>query len=343
MLTVREHFPEGFLDVATRDLHALLPGPVLVHLPGRRPEPLFVSVLLHGNEDAGLKAVQMLLRRFAGEELPRALSVLVGNTRAAAEGFRRLDDQPDYNRVWPGAHTAGTPEHEMARQVVALMRERRVFASIDVHNNTGLNPHYACVNELGQPFLKLATLFSRIVVYFVRPLGVQSAAFAGLCPAVTVECGKPGTAAGEVHAERFLEAALRLESIPAQPVAAQDLDLYHTVGTVRVPDHIDFSFDGRDAALRFDPDLDHMNFRDLAPGTRLADVSSGLSLPLEVWDEQGRAVGGRYLVVTDGELRLRRAVTPAMLTLDSRIIRQDCLCYLMERLPCPPPTGPAGR
>ena len=64
-------------------------------------------------------------RRFAGEELPRALSVLVGNTRAAAEGFRRLDDQPDYNRVWPGAHTAGTPEHEMARQVVALMRSHR--------------------------------------------------------------------------------------------------------------------------------------------------------------------------------------------------------------------------
>jgi hypothetical protein len=26
---------------------------------------------------------------------------------------------------------------------------------------------------------------------------------------------------------------------------------------------------------------------------------------------------------------------PAMLTLDERIIRQDCLCYLMERYPLP--------
>jgi hypothetical protein len=30
-----------------------------------------------------------------------------------------------------------------------------------------------------------------------------------------------------------------------------------------------------------------------------------------------------------------RPVTPAMLTLDTLAIRQDCLCYLMERLPYP--------
>ena len=55
-----------------------------------------------------------------------------------------------------------------------------MFASIDIHNNTGLNPHYGCVNRLDPPFLHLATLFSRIVVYFKRPLGVQSAAFASV-------------------------------------------------------------------------------------------------------------------------------------------------------------------
>ncbi len=342
MLTIRDSLPAGFLDASARELHRLLPGPALVHLPGRRPQPLFVSVLLHGNEDAGLKAVQALLRRFADEQLPRSLSVFVGNTLAAEAGLRRLDGQPDYNRVWPGADTDGSPEHAMTRRVVEDMRERRVFASIDVHNNTGLNPHYACVNALEQPFLRLATLFSRIVVYFVRPLGVQSAAFARLCPAVTVECGKPGTAAGEEHAARFLEAALRIDHIPEHAVAAGDLDLYHTVGIVRVPPDVDFSFDGRDAILRFGADLDHLNFRDLAPGTRLADVGARVALPLEVWDERGAQVAAQYFTVAGGELRLRQAVTPAMLTLDSRIIRQDCLCYLMERLPWPPGVHRAG-
>jgi hypothetical protein len=57
--------------------------------------------------------------------------------------------------------------------------------------------------------------------------------------------------------------------------------------------------------------------------------------PLEVWDEAGVAVADRYFEVVNGELRTRRSVMPAMLTLDERIIRQDCLCYLMERYPLP--------
>ena len=31
-------------------------------------------------------------------------------------------------------------------------------------------------------------------------------------------------------------------------------------------------------------------------------------------------------------LRLQREAMPAMLTLDARAVRQDCLCYLMERV-----------
>lgn len=336
MLTIRNSFPDGFLATAARDLHRLLPGPTLVHLPGRRPEPLFVSVLLHGNEDTGFVALQALLRHFHGRELPRALSVLIGNVRAAAAGLRHLDGQPDYNRIWPGADTRGTPEHGMAREVVEAMRERRVFASVDVHNNTGLNPHYACVTALEQPFLHLATLFSRIVVLFRRPLGVQTSAFARLCPAVTVECGKPGSVASEAHAAQFLEGALRLDHVPSHPVAARDVDLYHTVGIVRVPDEVRFCFGEGSAELRFAADLDHMNFRDVPAGTSVARVAPGCPLPLRVWNEEGMEVADLFFTLHAGELRTRRDVTPAMLTLDERIVRQDCLCYLMERLAYPP-------
>ena len=87
----------------------------------------------------------------------------------------------------------------MMRQLVDLMRERDVFASIDVHNNTGLNPHYGCINKLDPQFFHLATQFSRTVVYFIRPKGVQSMAFADICPAVTVECGKPDRPHGAAH------------------------------------------------------------------------------------------------------------------------------------------------
>ena len=334
MLRVLDQVPEGLLQARPEDLETLLGGPALIHLPGRLPEPLFVSTLLHGNEPSGLRAVQGLLRRHAGgRELPRALSWFIGNVAAAHYGLRRLDGQPDYNRVWPGTAEPDSPEAAMMVRIVADMGARRVFASVDVHNNTGLNPHYACVNRVDHRFLRLATLFSRTVVYFLRPLGVQSMAFAGLCPAVTVECGKPDQAYGAEHAEQFLDACLRLHDLPDHPVPEHDLDLFHTVATVKVPTRLSFGFDATDHDLRFTPELDHLNFRELPAGTSLGRARQVTGACLEAWDEEGNEVGERFFRVEGGEIRTIRAVMPSMFTLDERVIRQDCLGYVMERYP----------
>jgi succinylglutamate desuccinylase len=334
MLTVLDHVPGGFLGASARDLHCILPGPTLIELPGRRAEPLFVSILLHGNEDAGLTAMQSVLAQHSCS-LPRALALFVGNVSAAAAGVRRLSHQPDYNRIWPGTDSHGSEEHGMLTQIVQRLRDRHVFASIDVHNNTGTNPHYACVNRLDDRFLHFATLFSRTVVYFRRPLGVQSAAFAGLCPAITVECGKPGNAAGAAHAAEMIEAALNLSEFPQHRIRRQDVDLYHTVGVVKVARDASFSFDVRQTDVRFAPRLERLNFCDLAPGTVLAELAPGCQRGIEVWGEQDEDLTDHFLA-RHGELVLiRREVTPAMLTADERAVRQDCLCYFMERLELP--------
>jgi succinylglutamate desuccinylase len=332
MLKELDQLPEGFLSAGPADLEALLGGPTLIHLPGRRPEPLFVSVMLHGNEPAGLEAIQGLLRNPPPGGLPRSLSLFVGNVSAARQGVRRLDGQPDYNRVWPGGDEGDTPEHRLMSQVTSRMREMKPFASVDVHNNTGLNPHYACINRLDNPFLQLATLFGRTVVYFIRPRGVQSLAFAELCPAVTLECGKAGDARGVEHAREFITACLQLAEIPSHPVAPHDLDLFHTVAVVKIPESVSFTFSGDDVDLRFDPDLDRMNFRELAAGTALGSVRMGSSLPLQAHSETGEEVTGDYFAIHQDRLVLRRPVMPSMLTLDERVVRQDCLCYLMERM-----------
>ena len=332
-LNILDDLPAGLLEAEACDLHALLGGPTLIHLPGKRPEPLFASILLHGNEDTGLKAVQDVLKKHAGRELPRAFSFFIGNVEAARKGVRRLERQVDYNRVWPGAEDTSTQEAAIMAEVVEAMKARGVFASIDVHNNTGLNPHYACVNRLDHRFFHLATLFSRIVVYFTRPLGVQSAAFAEICPAVTVECGKPGVGAGETHAADFIEACLHLSHFPEHPIARHDIDLFHTVATVKLPPGLRFGFDGPRLALRFREDLDHLNFQEIPVHTPFGDARES-ALP-QAWDEEGADVGSRYFDVSDGTLRTRRAVMPAMLTKDVNVIRQDCLCYLMERYPLP--------
>jgi succinylglutamate desuccinylase len=331
MLTQYDSLPDGVLDLPAGRLHEALPGPSLIHLPGRRPEPLFASVLLHGNEDTGWLAAQSVLRKFQSAELPRAMSLFIGNLEAARAGLRRLDDQPDYNRVWPGGEATQNAEGEVMRQVVDEMRRRRVFASIDIHNNTGLNPHYACVNRLEPAFMQLARLFSRTIVRFERPVGVQSAAFAVLCPAVTVECGKPGIRENANHAAAFVEACLHLSHFPEHPVPKHDVDLYHTVATVNVPEAIDFCIGAGDCELSFSADFDTLNFQDLEAGWPLARVR-GPGLKLQVVDHLGRDVSASFLDVSGDVLELKRPVTPAMLTKDGRVIRQDCLGYFMERL-----------
>jgi succinylglutamate desuccinylase len=333
MLTELNELPEHFLDTEAQDLHRILSGPTLIHLPGRRNEPLFVSILLHGNEITGLKAMQAVLKKYQSKSLPRSISLFIGNIEAARAGLRRLENQPDYNRVWSAEDTEHLlPEHHLMRKVVSIMGQRRVFVSIDIHNNTGLNPHYGCVNRLDDEFLHLAALFSRIVVYFTTPKSVQSNAFASLCPAVTLECGKPGGTGGVEHAASFVEAVLNLSCLPTHPVARHDLDLFHTVAVVKVPENISLGVGDPSVALNLNVDIDYYNFQELIPGTQLAVVASGCSLPLQAWNETGNDVGEQYFEIQDEVLVTRRTVMPAMLTRDVSIIRQDCLCYLMERL-----------
>lgn len=328
-----DYLPDGLLEATPENLQRILPGPTLIHLPGRQAEPLFVSVLLHGNEPTGLLSLQLLLKKYQSQPLPRSLSIFFGNVSAAGKNLRRLDNQPDYNRIWPGTELPNCAETEMAREIVSIMKKRHVFASVDVHNNTGLNPHYACINKLENQFLQLASLFGRLIVYFIRPKGVQSAAFAEICPAVTLECGRPGQHYGVEHVLEYLSSCLHLTALPQHQVQHQDIDLFHTVAQVKVHEKINFSFNQADADLLLNEDLERMNFTEIPAGTVWGTPKSGSLMPIIAQDECGNNVTDDYFSIQNGDLLINRHnIMPSMLTLDERVIRQDCLCYLMERI-----------
>ena len=335
MLQELHTLPAGLLETAPHDLEAMLGGPTLIHLPGDREPPLFISMLLHGNEPVGWNALRSLLadyrKRFGALRLPRALSLFIGNVSAAASGVRRLPNQPDYNRIWPGCESPPTPEHAMMQQVIDIMWRRDVFASVDIHSNTGYNPHYGCVNVMDNRYLQLATLFSCTVVYFTRPCGVQSLAMSRLGPAVTLECGKEGEKHGVDHAREYLDACLHLSALPQHPVVSGDMDLFHTVAQVKIPEAVSFGFPPEKADILLSPELERFNFRELPRSTALGRVNAHKKVRLEVRDEQGRDIADRYFSIAQGELRLKLPVMPAMFTRDEAAIRQDCLCYLMER------------
>ncbi|MEN8213749.1 MAG: M14 family metallopeptidase [Pseudomonadota bacterium] len=333
MLNELDRIPQGLLELQAQQLADALQGPTLITLRGMREPPLFVSVLLHGNETTGWEAVRRLLREYEPgggvRPLPRTLVLFIGNVDAARHRLRRLDGQPDYNRSWPGGKGYVSAETSLMDQVTALMRQRGLFASIDIHNNTGLNPHYACVNVVNNRFLRLATLFSRLVIYFIRPRGVQSLAFAKFCPAVTIECGKVGDAAGIRHTQQFVDACLHLHDLSDENLAHTEVDLFHTVATVKIPVDLEFGF-GAHHQLGLDPQLERFNFSELPVGTHWGDTN-GEEMPFVVTSESGELVAEDYFELQQGRLVNCVPVMPSMLTRDERVIRQDCLCYLMER------------
>jgi succinylglutamate desuccinylase len=178
MLDIFDRLPDGLLDLESNEIFKILKRTTLIHLEGDRQPPLFVSILLHGNETTSWLAIRELLRKYyaptahqtAHQKLPRSLSLFIGNIEAAKYRQRHLVHQPDYNRIWEiDDSPEPTSEQIMAQQVITEMRSRGVFASIDIHNNTGRNPHYGCITRLDTDSLKLARLFGKIVVHYTSP------------------------------------------------------------------------------------------------------------------------------------------------------------------------------
>lgn len=329
MFNETDTIPEGLLTASSEELFKLLGKPTLIHLDGEREQPIFISTLLHGNETTGFYAMQRLLKQYSGRKLPRSISFFIGNVKAAAEGRRMLNTQTDYNRTWPGTTHSDNWETEMMTAIVNDMKSRSPFSSIDIHNNTGKNPHYACINVLNRNFLPLAGMFSNTVVYFKNPKGTQTAAFAPVCPAIVLECGQSGDADGVLHAYRFLESVINLENIPTTQTG--HINLYHTIARVTVPDIFSLGAE-EDVDIQLYPHIENMNFHALDVGTAIAKIGHGSHAFLKATDDKENPVENNYFALKNNEIVLRKKIIPSMYTTDTRAVRQDCLCYLMEHI-----------
>ena len=116
------------------------------------------------------------------------------------------------------------------------------------------------------------------------------------------------------------------DTLPAGFFAAGPKDLNKLLGA-------SFSFENGAADIRFVDHLDHYNFNELPAGTILARMHQVKCPIIEVLNEQGRNVTGDYFQIEDGLLKTRAHVMSSMLTRVEAIIRNDCLCYVMESFP----------
>jgi succinylglutamate desuccinylase len=326
MLRIFQQPPAGLWDRNAHDLVDILGGPALIHLPGEHPQPLFIATLLHGNEPTGWQAICRLMQTQGERPLPRAMALFIGNVHAAREGLRHLDDQADYNRIWRDHDGV---ESGLATQVLAAAAQLRPVACIDVHNTSGVNPVYGCIHDLDDASGGLAQHFAETVVLVQQPDSLLSMALSSLAPSITLECGKPGNPATTQWISDRLQALLAESDISARMQRAHDKVL-RAVARVRVPDHVNFSFTDARAELCLSAELEQHNFRTIPGGTVIASIRSGSEGALEALDDSKTDVTERYFRQQQGKLVTAREIMLSMFTTNERIVRQDCLCYLME-------------
>jgi succinylglutamate desuccinylase len=335
-LTILNDIPNEFLDISYRQIKKVFKTPTLVHIEGDKNPPIFVSILLHGNEFSGLEIIQNILEKYKttnGYNLPRSLWLFIGNVDAAELGVRLIDGQIDFNRAWPGTQKPDTDTAKLIQKVVDTVSKESLFASIDLHNNTGQNPHYGCISVVNEKNKYLCSLFNHIAMVFKSPKGVSTMAFDDICPAITLECSTPGNEPAKNKACELVDALMHLDHFPEKPVVKQDLQLVKNSATVKI--NADITFDFGDI-INTDSDMDlividkfdHHNFSILKKGELFA--YSNVSKPLLVVGPNGRDITDEVIQNENGKISLKKAMMPAMISMDKKIVLQDCLCYLLE-------------
>jgi hypothetical protein len=326
LLDEYDYLPDALATVSARNLRTVFPNSALIRLEGRRKQPLALGVMLHGDEVVGLAVLKRLQAWMKDHPLPRSLLIFVGNVFAAEAGVRKLPDRPDYNRIWQGGPE---PEHALGQKVLAAIDEAQPFAHVDLHNNTGANPHYCCVHNERPDTLQLASFLSPLAMYTHNPPTMFSNSRAETIPAVTAECGQPGEVDGEEAAFNLVMAALHLDHFRGAPDL--DLTVYEVTGRIEIAPDASFAFEhGASADLELPPKLENWNFFERPEGSTFARRLTGRQV-MTVYDDDRNDVTARFFRIDGDRVILTRTATPAMLTMSEAAIRADCLGYLMEK------------
>ncbi len=332
-LTLLHDLPDAFLDISYRDIKKIFDKPTLIHLKGQKDPALFISIMLHGNEYSGLQIMQEILKKYKetqGYALPRSIWLFIGNIEAASQGLRRLDNELDFNRAWPGTLEPDAPTAQLIAKVMEKITEDELFAALDLHNNTGKNPPYSCISVVNEKNKYLSSFFNHIAMVFHTPKGVSTMAFDDICPAITLECSTPGNSLGIEKAVALIDDLMHMDHFPNKPLPSHDLQLVQNNAVLKIAKNVNFGFEDENGNfdLTLVSNFDRHNFTRLETSEVFANTT--LERPLIATSDDGKDVTDELIQILNGAISLKRPLMPAMITLDKRIIVQDCLCYLLE-------------
>jgi succinylglutamate desuccinylase len=336
-LTITDRIPSAFLSITYKQIKELFDTPTLIQLKGEKNPAIFISILLHGNEYSGLQIMQEILKKYQttdGYKLPRSIWLFVGNVDAAQMGVRLRDGQIDFNRAWPGTPEPHSDTAILIQEVMDTITQEELFAAIDLHNNTGQNPPYGCISDVNENNKYLASFFNHFAMVFQSPKGVSTIAFDDICPAITLECATPGNEPAKKRAFELIDDLMHMDHFPQKPLPSHDLQLVKNVAVIKINSDVTFCFEddvysdsvGYDLTLVKNFELH--NFTMLEKNEVFAYTK--VEKPLLVLSPSGEDITDEIILNNNGNLSLINAMMPAMISMDKKIVLQDCLCYLLE-------------
>ncbi len=320
-LRVETSLDPTILDLPATELLTVLDGPTLFDLVQPGQAPMFVSVLLHGNEISGWDAVRSILKEQQHNGQGTSMLLLIGNVLAASQGVRALDGQTDFNRIW---EEENGKKFQWAEEVIERVSSRKPWFALDIHNNTCPNPHHAVITDMNPSTLSAARKFSKTAIFAMQPLSILSRRCSQFCTAITLEVGVPSDPTSSDRARAFLKYLVDLGAVPA--THSDDLEIY--TNKIRVVIENAQELD-ESQVPSFTPSLSDWNFKTLDKGTEIAQLKSGGGRLL-AQDERLNDVTPSYLEYKNDSVCLSSDVIMSMYTDNPRIALQDCVCYFLE-------------
>ena len=319
--TKRDTLEVELLELPAEKLANVLTGPTLFDFSRDGQSPLFISVLLHGNEISGWDAIRTLLKTHVSKGTVPSLLLLVGNVVAARQRVRFLDEQRDFNRIWEENEPG---EYDWTHEVIREVQARNPWFTLDVHNNTCPNPHHTVLTDNNPIALWAAKKFSDTAIYAHHPKGLLARRCSSFCPAITIEVGIPSEELSTIRARDFI--SVLMDHSKESFSARDELVVYRN--TIRVVIENASDMDTSKMPM-FDPVLKDWNFKSLECGTEVARMRpSGNNLI--AFNEHGIDVSSEYFQIQHDAILLKQDVILSMYTQDSRIAHQDCVCYFLE-------------
>lgn len=321
------YIPGGLLDTHARDLHEVLYGPSLIQLTGRETRPIAISVLLNGDDDTGLQALQQVLKRYANQLLPRSLLIFIANVDAAKFAVPHLNGQGDYQQLFANTDTdLDNPEAEVVAKARQVMFSRKPLLHVQLHRCATTSRDVVVIPELDATSLKFAQYFSRHIV--VSPEDFNTAQ-APKIPQMAAYAGSKDNEDAADRLEELLDTLIHWHQILDIDADPELFNLYEIAASVQLPEDMSFGFGSAQTNVRFIEDLEDYSF---------VHTQKGLTIGFVKENEQARFLiehrehqdAHSFLLVEKNEIKLNSSLTPAFVNMTETRIRQKSLFKLLK-------------